>query len=504
MKKLLSIGLALTMAASLAACGGGNSQTTGNSGAADDGAVKESQAAGGTEAAQNAESQAAGSGETITLRVMDSSDSTQERRKVFNEEFMERHPEIKIEYTMLSGDQLTQTLTTAIKSGDAPDLFSLPSGVKLSTAVSESWYQPMTSYLSQEFIDSFETGALNEGVTTIDGEIYVLPEAANIVNSLMFYNKDIFEECGLDPENPPQTWSEFLDACKTITEKGQGKYYGIIESGNVPTRNEIELRSFANIAGAQCNYYGVMSVVDGKNPFASDAMKQALNLYAQLSADGSIHPDSINLDAPSARAMFAQGQAGFLIQGSWCIPTWRAENPDFNFGVMALPVPDDGAKGGNPYIGAQPWMGISATCEHPEAAALYLTELFGEDYQSKVVSDGGFVSCIKGVNEKAMTDEMMLKYYELAMSSGKLCPDPLALNPETADVYSKVKEVTPNLGQIVQGVMAGSITDIDAALDTFSEDTQAEWERAMGEAGVDISKFEFSDWDPMTDYDYAK
>lgn len=504
MKKLLSIGLVVTMAASLAACGGGNSQTTGNSGAADDGAVKESQAAGGTEAAQNAESQAAGSGETITLRVMDSSDSTQERRKVFNEEFMERHPEIKIEYTMLSGDQLTQTLTTAIKSGDAPDLFSLPSGVKLSTAVSEGWYQPMTSYLSQEFIDSFETGALNEGVTTIGGEIYALPEAANIVNSLMFYNKDIFEECGLDPENPPETWSEFLEACKTITEKGQGKYYGIIESGNVPTRNEIELRSFANLAGAQCNYYGVMSIVDGKNPFASDAMKQALKLYAQLAADGSIHPDSINLDAPSARAMFAQGQAVFLIQGSWCIPTWRAENPDFNFGVMALPVPDDGAKGGNPYIGAQPWMGISATCEHPEAAALYLTELFGEDYQSKVVSDGGFVSCIKGVNEKAMTDEMMLKYYELAMSSGKLCPDPLALNPETADVYSKVKEVTPNLGQIVQGVMAGSITDIDAALDTFSEDTQAEWERAMGEAGVDISKFEFDDWDPMTDYDYAK
>lgn len=141
----------------------------------------------------------------------------------------------------------------------------------------------------------------------------------------MFYNKDIFEECGLDSENPPQTWSEFLDACKTIT-----------------------------------------------------------------------------------------------------------------------------AKGGNPYIGAQPWMGISATCESTEAAALYLTELFGEDYQSKV------------------------------------------------------KEVTPNLGLIVQGVMAGTITDIDAAPDTFSEDTQVEWERAVGEAGIDISKFEFSDWDPMTDYDYAK
>lgn len=483
MKKVVSLVLAAAMAIGLVACGSGGQSS--------------SQPA-------SASGSSAGTGETITLRVMDSSDSTQERRKVFNEEFMERHPEIKIEYTMLSGDQLTQTLTTAIKSGDAPDLFALPSGVKLSTAVAEGWYQSMSPYLSQEFIDSFETGSLNEGVTTINGEIYALPEAANIVNSLMFYNKDLFVEAGLDPENPPETWSEFLDACKKITEAGNGKYYGIIESGTNATRTEIELRSFANLAGAKCNYYGVMSIVDGTNPFASDAMKDALNLYAQLTADGSIHPDSINLDPPSARAMFAQGQAGFLIQGSWCIPTWRADNPDFDFGVMALPVPDDGAKGGNPYIGAMPWMGISATCEHPEAAALYLTELFGVDYQSKVVSDGGFVSCIKGVNEAAMTDPMMLEYYNLAMSSGKLCPDPLALNPETADVYSKVKEVTPNLGQIVQGVMAGSITDPGAALDKFAADTQASWDAAMQEAGVDASKFEFPDWDPMVDYDYSK
>lgn len=440
--------------------------------------------------------------DVIVLRVMDSSDSTQNRRKVFHEEFMARHPEIKIEYTMLSGDQLTQTLTTAIKSGDAPDLFALPSGVKLNTAVSEGWYQSMSPYLSQEFIDSFEVGALNEGVTTINGEIYALPESANIVNSLMFYNKDIFAEVGLDPENPPKTWSEFLAACKLITEKGKGKYYGIIESGNSATRNEIELRSFANVAGAKCNYFGVMSIVDGKNPFASSAMKDALNLYAQLAADGSIHPDSINLDPPSARAMFAQGQAGFLIQGSWCIPTWRTDNPDFNFGVMALPVPDTGARGGNPYIGAMPWIGISATCEHPEAAVLYLTELFGTEYQSRIVSDGGFVSCIKGVNSAAMTDQIMLQYYDLAISTGKLCPDPLALNPETADVYSRVKEVTPNLGQIVQGVMAGSITDVNAALDTFASATQHSWETAMKEVNVDISKFEFPDWNPLFDYVY--
>lgn len=492
-KELLSISLALVMAAGLTACGTNSTSET----------QKAPEA--GAESTTSAEAEVkAEEGESIVLRIMDSSDSTQERRKVFNEEFMKRHPEIKVEYTMMSGDQMTQTLTTAIKSGDAPDLFALPSGVKLSTAISEGWYQSMSPYLTQEFIDSFETGSLNEGVTTFDGEIYALPEAANIVNSLMFYNKDILGQAGLDPENPPKTWSEFTDACKAITETGGGQYYGLIESGAAAVRTEIELRSFANLAGAKSNYYGVISIVDGKNPFASEGMKKALNLYADLTKEGSIHPDSINLDAPSARAMFAQGKAGFLIQGSWCIPTWREENPNLNFGVMALPVPDEGAKGGNPYIGAQPWMGISAKCQHPEAAALYLTELFGKDYQSLVVSDGGFVSCIKGVNEEAMTDTAMLEYYNLAKTSGKLCPDPLALNPETAEVYAKVKEVTPNLGQIMQGVMAGSIKDTDAELDRFSDAVEKEWESAMNEAGVDKSKFQFDDWDPMKDYDYSK
>ena len=121
-----------------------------------------------------------------------------------------------------------------------------------------------------------------------------------------------------------------------------------------------------------------------------------------------------------------------------------------------------------------------------------------------MVSDGGFVSCIKGVNEEAMKDDAMLEYYNLAMSSGKLCPDPLALNPETANVYAKVKEVTPNLGQIMQGVMAGSISDTDAELDRYSEAVEKEWESAMSEAGVEKVKFQFDDWDPVKDYNYSK
>lgn len=445
------------------------------------------------------------SDEQITLQIIDWSDSTKVRREAYNEKFMEENPNVKIEYTILPADQFKTTITSAIKSGTAPDLFPIPGGIKLTTVISENWFMPMDDYVTDEFLNTFLPGALNEGVTNLDGSLYVLPEAMSIVNTLMFYNKTLFEEVGLDPENPPRTWSEFIEANRVITEAGKGKYFGMIESGKQVNRLEIAIRAFSSVAGSKSNDIGVMSVVDGQNTYASEGMLKAFGLYRTLFEDGSLHPSTVNLTAPEARALFAQNQAGFLIQGSWCIPTWRIDNPDLNFGVMPLPIPDDGAKGGQPYIGAQPWMGISSTCENPEMAAKYLIGLYSEEYQTQLVSDGGFVSAIKGVNEKAMTDPAMLEYFELHKEVGKLSPDPIVANANATFVYEEIKDISPNLGQIAQGVISGAIVDYEKELDQYAQKTQEEWERAINTVsakGIDISieDFEFKNWNPLEDY----
>ena len=36
----------------------------------------------------------------------------------------------------------------------------------------------------------------------------------------MYYNRDAFEEAGLDPEQPPQTWEELAEYATQITESG--------------------------------------------------------------------------------------------------------------------------------------------------------------------------------------------------------------------------------------------------------------------------------------------
>ena len=60
----------------------------------------------------------------------------------------------------------------------------------------------------------------------------------------------------------------------------------------------------------------------GVAPYDTDAVKGVMQLFAQLEDDGSIHPDTVNISAPEARELFAQGQSGFLCQGMWCIAQW--------------------------------------------------------------------------------------------------------------------------------------------------------------------------------------
>ena len=46
----------------------------------------------------------------------------------------------------------------------------------------------------------------------------------NISTPVMYYNKDLFEKSGLDPDSPPTTWEELLETAKAIT-KDVGGYH---------------------------------------------------------------------------------------------------------------------------------------------------------------------------------------------------------------------------------------------------------------------------------------
>ena len=441
--------------------------------------------------------------EQITLRIVDWSDSSMKRREEFNEQYMKDHPNIKIEYTMLTIDQFKNTIVTMIKSGDGPDLFPIPTGMTLSTALQEEWYQPLNPYVTEEFKASLDPGVLKEGVTHQGEDWYTIPEAVPVVNCLFYYNKDVLENAGVT--EVPKSYTEFIEACKKITETGNGQVYGLIEGGKQLNRLDVLARSLTAAAGGKIAQNAKVLTVDGRAPYDSEEMVGAMALLEQLVKDGSIHPDTVNIGAPEARELFAQGQAGFLCQGMWCIPPWDQTYPDLNYGVMAVPTPDGEVKGGVQKVEISPWMGLYKQSKHPKEAAEYLMALFSEDYnyQSGCVEDGNYVSIVPAVNEKHLNNEVMKEYYEVAEATSKDIPSATTRDKKAYDFYAEVKDVQPSLGAIVQGVLSQSITDYEGELKKLSDASTEEWKRASEAVGLDFNTFDFPNWDVTKDYTEA-
>lgn len=436
----------------------------------------------------------------VTLRVVDWSDGSAGQREEFHKKFMEQHPDINIEYTMLTVDQFKNTIVTMIKSGEGPDLFPIPVGLTLNTAVAEDWYQPMNDYVTEDFAKQFDPLSFEEGVTHIGDDWYTITEVMPTIQCLFFYNKDVLAAAGVD--KVPATYSEFREACRKVTEHGKGSTYGLADGGKQTNRMDVLARSLAAAAGGKIAATTKVLTDNGTAPFDTSQMKQAMELIKGLTDDGSIHPDTINISAPEARELFAHGQAAFLCQGMWCISQWDVDYPDLNYGVMAVPVPDGIS---DTYVQAgelSPWIGIYKQSEHPQEAAEYLMALYSEEYgyQSGCVSDGTFVSVIPSINEKYMTNEIMKDYYTIAEDTSKTVPTLVKRDLKANDLYAEIKDVQPGLGAIVQGIISKSITDYNSALKTLADASTAEWKRACEAVGMDFSELEFPNWDPKKDY----
>ena len=393
--------------------------------------------------------------EKVTLNIVDWSDSTKKSREKLNDRFMKDHPNVTINYTTLTQAQFNETMLSGIRSGNAPDLFPLPSTVFFSTAINEGWFIPLNRYLDSNFFSSLKDNVFKQNITTKEESIYLLPEAEEIPSTLIFYNKKVLKEAGISLNQLPTTWEEFLNITKLVSEKGNGKYFGIVTSGAQKNRIDLELRSFAEVAGARLGPAGQIFLNNGENQFDSTQVMEALDFYNELYQNGCFHPDSASLSAPEARNIFAENKAAFIVQGSWCIPVWEEDNPDLDFGVMKIPDKNksQSSKMIRPFT--KGWMGISSSSKHPDIAAEYLEYLYSYEYQKELVKKGGFVSIRNDLGEEDIEDEVMKCYYQLSMEQSIEVINPIEKNEYLELVYTNLPQLIPDFGDISASILSG-------------------------------------------------
>jgi len=122
---------------------------------------------------------------------------------------------VNMEFQDSYEDVLTNLLA-AFESGNVPDLAQVDS-LFAKQVLDTGRVRPVESILP----DDFDADSFLDNVSeffTIDGELASLP--FNNSNAIMYYNRDVFAEAGLDPDAPPATLAEVREASERIVGEG--------------------------------------------------------------------------------------------------------------------------------------------------------------------------------------------------------------------------------------------------------------------------------------------
>jgi len=149
-------------------------------------------------------------------------------------EFNRTHNNIIVESVPLPWNEHEKKILTSILSENPPDLIFLVTPVaKWATRLALT---PLDDFIKRDSFDSsiFFSALWNE--MRFKGNIFALPLYSN--SYAFFYNKRLFRNAGLDPDNPPKTWDEVLKYSAKLTKKdNKGNF---TQMGFIPTYGNIQ------------------------------------------------------------------------------------------------------------------------------------------------------------------------------------------------------------------------------------------------------------------------
>ena len=134
--------------------------------------------------------------------------------------FNATHKNLKVVLHLTPPNDDTSQLATAIRAGSVPDVVGL-NDIDVPEFSHQNALMNLTKYIDAlPYKTSLSPGHLK--LATYNGQDYGLPYLADL--SVLWYNKKLFKEAGLNPDDPPTSYAEIVSDAKKITALGHGIY----------------------------------------------------------------------------------------------------------------------------------------------------------------------------------------------------------------------------------------------------------------------------------------
>ncbi|RIJ79222.1 sugar ABC transporter substrate-binding protein [Nakamurella silvestris] len=307
----------------------------------------------------------------------------------------------QVALTIVPNDDYVAKVGAAAGSNGLPDLFAADI-VYVPNWTSQGLFADITDRIAGlPFADQIAKGHVDAG--TFDNKKFVLPFVLDL--SVLFYNKALYKEAGLDPEKAPTTMAEFADHARKVDALNKDGVSGTFFGGNCGGCLVFTWFPSLWASGDQVmNPEGTEALLAGENA------KKLYSIYHDLYADGITGEGTKDETGATWVAPFQEGKVGVMPMPA----TLLKATTDAGIDVGVAPIPGiDG--GGSTFVGGD-GIGISRDSKVSDQAWNFLAWTMSEDAQVEVLAKNNNVVARADLanNKYAAADPRLVAINEVA------------------------------------------------------------------------------------------
>ncbi len=334
--------------------------------------------------------------EDVTLTVWSWRTEDVEAYNTIFDVFEEQNPGITVEFEAFQNTEYNQILTTGLAGSDGPDVPMVRAYGQLQPNIEAGQLEPIDGEV--EGLDAIAESVIAGAKGKDDGKIYAVPLATQTLQ--MFYNKQIFDDNGLEV---PTTWDEFIEVNEALKSAG-------ITPMALGAKDDWVLPMFADVMGS-ARYGGSdfeQKVLAGETDFTDPDYVASLEIISEVQPY--LTPDVVGVGYTDSQIQFTSGQAAQFPGGSFEIATFRNQAPDLEFGSYQVPLPEGAVLDAPVSPGyADGNFAVNAKSKNKEAAFELLNWLATPEFGQLVADELNQFSAIPGVT---YSDEVMQEAWD--------------------------------------------------------------------------------------------
>ena len=374
-------------------------------------------------------------------------------------DFEKENPGIKMKpiYSGTYQESIVKALT-AMKSGEPPVLSVLLS-TDMFTLIDEGaivdWTGLATSADDQAWMKSFYPAFMENSQT--GGKVWGIPFQRSTI--VLYWNKEMFKETGLDPNHAPENWKEMLQYAQKLTKRdasGNVSQWGVqVPSSGFPYWL---FQGFTTPNGGL-----LMNKAGNQTYFDSPAVVEALQYWVDLSRKHKVMPPGI-IEWGTTPKDFFEKKIAMMWTTTGNLTSVRT-NAKFDFGVAMLPA---AKRRGSPTGGGNFYLFKKSTPAQQQAALKFVKWMTSAERAAQWGIETGYVA----VRPQAW-ETVALRKYAAGFPAATVARDQLEFSVAELSTHDN-QRVTKALNDGLQAALTGTKKP-----DQAMKDAQREAERIL-------------------------